>query len=477
MGDRPPGSRIHAAVRSAGVDPRRRDARARHRDVAGDLGRAARAGAAAADRRPPPSAREQREAARAEARERRAAANAAAKRKRSRAPAARAPATASAGAAARPSTATNTGSARATRCRRSPGARSARASRSTRCWSSLFRANPSAFSGNNMNRLKAGVVLVRAVGRSRPGRSRRPRRARPSPRRAPTSAPIASASPASTLETTPRAEPSKRQAAGKVQASVDDKKQPANASPDKLTLSKGGATPPSAPGSAEDRLASERERQAAAARVAELNKNVADLKKLQGAASQPSTATVATAPGRGAGPAVAAARPASPPPCRRRSRAAAPAARRVRRRPLPAVAVPPPRGRRGVRRRLATASVAGRRRPRRSSPPPATPPRRPVAARPASAVAARPPAPADHAGARAELHRLAHERQPALPRRSALSVLLARRLRRLSLHAALEEGQRRDLVPREPPAARLVLRRQRRPAHRHPRCRPAARRR
>ena len=31
VGDRPPGSRIHVAVRSAGDDPRRRDARARHR--------------------------------------------------------------------------------------------------------------------------------------------------------------------------------------------------------------------------------------------------------------------------------------------------------------------------------------------------------------------------------------------------------------------------------------------------------------
>ena len=43
------------------------------------------------------------------------------------------------------------------------------------------------------------------------------------------------------------AEPSRRQGGGKVQASVDDKKQAASADPDKLKLSKGGATPPSAP--------------------------------------------------------------------------------------------------------------------------------------------------------------------------------------------------------------------------------------
>ena len=39
-------------------------------------------------------------------------------------------------------------------------------------------------------------------------------------------------------------------------------------------MNKGGVKPPSAPGSAEDRLASERQRQAEAARIAELKKNV-----------------------------------------------------------------------------------------------------------------------------------------------------------------------------------------------------------
>jgi pilus assembly protein FimV len=171
----------------------------------------------------------------------------------------------------------------------------------------LFRANPSAFSGNNMNRLKAGVVL--AVPSAETAQAIPPAEARQT---------ITAQSAdfgayrqrlaASTLETTPRAEPSKRQAGGKVQASVDDKKQSASPSPDQLKLSKGGATPPSAPGSVEDRLSAERERQAAAARLAEVNKNVAELKKLQGA-SQPA-ATVATAPS-GTPPPAAVARPAS----------------------------------------------------------------------------------------------------------------------------------------------------------------------
>ncbi len=45
VGDRPPGARIHAVVRSAGDDPRWRAAGARHVDIAGDVCRAARAGA------------------------------------------------------------------------------------------------------------------------------------------------------------------------------------------------------------------------------------------------------------------------------------------------------------------------------------------------------------------------------------------------------------------------------------------------
>ncbi|MEO7116487.1 MAG: FimV/HubP family polar landmark protein, partial [Caldimonas sp.] len=103
----------------------------------------------------------------------------------------------------------------------------------------------------------------------------------------------------------PRTETSRRQGGGKVQAAVEDKKQTANPSADTLKLSKGGTTPPSAAGSAEDRLSAERERQASAARVAELNKNVIDLKKMQGVASQPAT-SVAAAPSVGARPATSA---------------------------------------------------------------------------------------------------------------------------------------------------------------------------
>ena len=113
---------------------------------------------------------------------------------------------------------------------------------------SLFRTNPSAFSGNNMNRLKAGVVLsvpsaetAQAIpaGRGAPDDHRAKRRLRrlpPAPCRRRRSATRRG-----------RAEHAPEPAA-RSQASVDDKKQPAEPSPDKLKLSKGGATPPSAAG-------------------------------------------------------------------------------------------------------------------------------------------------------------------------------------------------------------------------------------
>jgi len=183
---------------------------------------------------------------------------------------------------------------------------------------SLFRANPSAFSGNNMNRLRAGVVL--SVPSAETAQAVPPAEARQT---------ITAQSAdfgayrqrlaESTLGTTPDAEPNRRRGGGKVTASVEDKKLAANPTPDTLKLSK-GVTPPSAPGSAEDRMASERQRQAEAARVAELNKNLTDLRRVQGGASQAAplprttTAPTAAAPLPGTAPTpLAGARPASAP--------------------------------------------------------------------------------------------------------------------------------------------------------------------
>ncbi|HTJ07787.1 MAG TPA: FimV/HubP family polar landmark protein [Caldimonas sp.] len=182
----------------------------------------------------------------------------------------------------------------------------------------LFRANPSAFSGNNMNRLRAGVVL--SVPSAETAQAVQPVEARKTIvaqsadfgayRQRLAEATLASGGEA--------AEPNKRRSAGKVQTSVEDKKLAGNTSPDTLKLSKGGAIPPSAPGSAEDKLAAERQRQAEAARLAELNRNVNELKRVQGGASQAATpprttAAATTAPAPAATPPAVAARPASSP--------------------------------------------------------------------------------------------------------------------------------------------------------------------
>ena len=157
---------------------------------------------------------------------------------------------------------------------------------------SLFRANPDAFNGANMNRLKAGVVLsvpsAEAAQGVATGEAKQTIQAQSADFGAYRQRLASSTLPA-------RAEASARQAGGKVQASVEDKKQGAAPTPDKLTLSKGATAPGTA---GEAKLSAEKERQAAAARVAELNKNLSDLKRIQGTASQPGTssAAVATAP-------------------------------------------------------------------------------------------------------------------------------------------------------------------------------------
>jgi len=218
----------------------------------------------------------------------------------------------------------------------------------------LYRANPQAFMDNNMNRLKSGVVLAvpsaESANSTSPSEARQVIQAQSADFGAYRQR-LAGAVPAA------KTEGSTRQASGKVQAQVEDRKQAAAPTPDKLTLSKG------APGgkSPEAAISKETEKKAADVRVAELAKNVDELKKLQGAASaaKPGTAPApAAAPAPAPAPAVAITKPTPAP-------AAAPA-------PAP-VATPAP----------APAPVT----------PPAPAPAPVVAAAPASAPAA-PPAPA-----------------------------------------------------------------------------------
>lgn len=171
----------------------------------------------------------------------------------------------------------------------------------------LYLSNPQAFLENNMNRLKSGVVLAVPSTDKAQELSTAEARKLIQAQSADFGAyrqRLAGKVPDATGE-------SAQKAGGQVQAEVQDRKQAAATTPDKLTLSKGAA--PAKGAAPEQKLAEERAKKEAATRVAELSKNVEDLKRLQGASA---------AGGSGAAPAakpgvnvpVAAPAPAAKPP-------------------------------------------------------------------------------------------------------------------------------------------------------------------
>ena len=147
---------------------------------------------------------------------------------------------------------------------------------------SLYRSNPQAFIDNNMNRLKSGVVLAvpaaDAVKSITVADARQVIQAQSADFGAYRQR-LASGVPSA------KTDGNARQSSGKVQASVNDRKQAANPTPDTLTLSKGAVAGKAS--AAEERISKEREKKADDVRVAELSKNVDDLKKLAGAATAP----------------------------------------------------------------------------------------------------------------------------------------------------------------------------------------------
>ena len=203
----------------------------------------------------------------------------------------------------------------------------------------LFRGNPDAFVGNNMNRLKAGQVLnvpsadsAQQVTTSDAREVIRAQSADFSAYRQQL---------ASGVQTTRTDEPG-RQAKGAVQAQVQDNKQAAAPSPDKLTLSQ-GAIKASAPEAA---LAKDAEKKDAATRVAELSRNVEDLKRLQNEAaaskaSAPAGVTVAAPAAAVASAPLVAVVPAAAPPAPAEAASAAPAAPAVVAAAAPAAAPAP----------------------------------------------------------------------------------------------------------------------------------------
>ncbi len=153
----------------------------------------------------------------------------------------------------------------------------------------MLRSNPDAFVGGNVNRLKAGAVIdvptteqvelipsgeatQSIIAQSRDFNEFRRRLAESLPTR--------------------RIGVGERQASGRVQAQVEERK-PAASSADKLTLSKGAVQ---GKGSA-DKIARERAAQDAATRVAELNKNISDLNKLTAPAAAGGIAASGAKPG------------------------------------------------------------------------------------------------------------------------------------------------------------------------------------
>jgi pilus assembly protein FimV len=164
---------------------------------------------------------------------------------------------------------------------------------------SLFRANPQAFVGDNMNRLKSGAVLTvpsaEAVRKVTPGEARDVIQAQ--------SADFSSYRQRLAGGVTTQAdEGPARQAKGSVQARVEDRKQAGATSPDKLTLSQGTAKA----AGAEAKISKDAERKDTSTRVAELSRNVEDLKRLQQGAVPPAPATTppVTPPAPPAKPAV-----------------------------------------------------------------------------------------------------------------------------------------------------------------------------
>jgi pilus assembly protein FimV len=153
----------------------------------------------------------------------------------------------------------------------------------------LFRANPQAFMGDNMNRLKAGSVLT-----------------------VPSAAEASQVSPAEAREiilahsadfdayrrrlaqgvTAAPVDTPARRATGQVQAQVEDRRQGAATAPERLILSPGGVKPTSP----EAQVSSETERKEASTRIAELSRNVDDLKQLQQRQGPAAPAAAGSAP-------------------------------------------------------------------------------------------------------------------------------------------------------------------------------------
>jgi pilus assembly protein FimV len=180
----------------------------------------------------------------------------------------------------------------------------------------LYRANPDAFLGNNMNRLKSGQILsipdsdaLRGSGAAAARGVVVAHAADFNAYRNKLAGQVASSAPAKESEAS-------QSAAGKVTAQVQERPTAANESADKLRLSKAapGAGAGKAGGGVEDTIAREKEVAEATARVKELERNVNDLQNLAAIKSKAAADAAAKATENAAAvPVPAAAAPAAAP--------------------------------------------------------------------------------------------------------------------------------------------------------------------
>ncbi|MEO7150953.1 MAG: FimV/HubP family polar landmark protein [Burkholderiaceae bacterium] len=157
----------------------------------------------------------------------------------------------------------------------------------------LFRSNPAAFIESNMNRLRAGAVLsvpsAEAAGATPASEARQVIQAQSADFGAYRQR-LAGGVP------TARADAPTRQASGKVEAQVDDRRAGAATVPDRLTLSRGGAA---TSGSDEARISRDRAAAAASGRLGELSRNVNELVQAASSAATSRTPVGGAAPAPG----------------------------------------------------------------------------------------------------------------------------------------------------------------------------------
>ncbi|WP_332853785.1 FimV/HubP family polar landmark protein [Duganella sp. S19_KUP01_CR8] len=179
----------------------------------------------------------------------------------------------------------------------------------------LYRANPEAFSGNNMNRLKSGQILTvpdaDTIRNSAPEGEARgvvvAHAADFNAYRAKLAGQVANSTPAKEPDTT-------QNVSGKITAKVEEKPNAVNAAKDKLTLSKttSGAPVAGKTGMAvEDKIAHQKELDEAAARTKELEKNVHDLENLMAVKNKAGADTAKPSASASASASAAASMPAS----------------------------------------------------------------------------------------------------------------------------------------------------------------------